>query len=158
MFCGVLLGAVAGAAGNLTLETVTYGDMLLRGRGSSGVLAKIAGILADELGIEPLATTTTGETADNRRSAAGALLGYGLGVGLGSVYGFLRPALGRISTPQAGLAVGLMAMIAADAAYALSGASDPKTWTPTDWISDLVPHVIYGLVTVATYETVAGQR
>jgi hypothetical protein len=25
----------------------------------------------------------------------------------------------------------------------------------TDWISDLVPHIIYGLVTVATYETIA---
>ena len=48
----VLLGAVAGATGNLTLEIVSYGDMLLRGRSASGVPAKIAGILADELGIE----------------------------------------------------------------------------------------------------------
>ena len=151
----VLLGVIAGAAGNLTLEIVTYGDMLLRGRSASGVPAKVAGILADDFGIEALSSAATGNQADNRRSAAGALLGYALGVGLGGAYGLVRPGLGRISTPLAGVAVGVAAMTAADASYAVTGASDPKTWTVTDWISDLVPHIIYGLVTVATYETIA---
>ncbi len=150
-----LFGAIAGAAGNLTLEIVTYGDMLLRGRSASGVPAKVAGILADDFGIEALSSVATGNQADNRRSAAGALLGYALGVGLGSAYGLVRPGLGRMSTPLAGVAVGVAAMTAADASYAATGASDPKTWTVTDWMSDLVPHIIYGLVTVATYETIA---
>jgi hypothetical protein len=148
-------GSSPGLAGNLTLEIVTYGDMLLRGRSASGVPAKIAGILADDFGIEALSSAATGNQADNRRSAAGALLGYALGVGLGGAYGLVRPGLGRISTPLAGVAVGVVAMTAADASYAVTGASDPKTWTVTDWISDLVPHIIYGLVTVATYETIA---
>jgi hypothetical protein len=156
MLRGGLLGAIAGATGNLTLEVVTYGDMLLRGRGASGVPATMSRILADDLGIEALSSKATGEQAENRRSATGALLGYGLGVGLGAAYGFTRPALGRVSTPLAGLAVGLAAMTTADASYALSGASDPRTWSTTDWLSDLVLHVIYGLVTVATYETIAG--
>ena len=151
----VLLGAVAGATGNLTLEIVTYGDMLLRGRAASGVPAKMAGILADQFGIEALSSAATGDQADNRRSAAGALLGYALGIGLGGAYGLARPSLGRISAPLAGVAVGLAAMAAADASYAITGVSDPKTWTMMDWISDLVPHIIYGLVTVATYETIA---
>jgi hypothetical protein len=151
----VLLGVIAGAAGNLTLEIVTYGDMLLRGRSASGVPAKIAGILADDFGIEALSSAATSNQADNRRSAAGALLGYALGAGLGGAYGLVRPGLGRMSTPLAGVAVGVVAMTAADASYAVTGASDPKTWTVTDWISDLVPHIIYGLVTVATYETIA---
>ena len=69
----------------------------------------------------------------------------------------MRPGLGRVSTPLAGVAVGLAAMSAADASYAVTGASDPKTWTIADWVSDLVPHVIYGLITVATYETI-GRR
>jgi hypothetical protein len=155
MLRGVLLGAVAGAAGNLTLEIVTYGDMLLRGRAASGVPAKMIAILADDFGIEALASAATGNQADNRRSAAGALLGYALGVGLGGTYGLVRPILGRVSTPLAGVAVGLAAMTAADASYAVTGASDPKTWTMADWISDLVPHVLYGLVTVATYEVIA---
>ena len=155
MLRGVLLGAVAGATGNLTLEIVTYGDMLLRGRSASGVPAKMAGILADKFGIEALSSAATGNQADNRRSAAGALLGYALGVGLGGAYGLVRPGLGRISMPLAGVAVGVAAMTAADASYAATGVSDPRTWTMTDWISDLVPHIIYGLVTVATYETIA---
>jgi hypothetical protein len=75
MLRGVLLGAVAGAAGNLTLEIVTYGDMLLRGRAASGVPAKMVATLADDFGIEALASAATGNQADNRRSAAGALLG-----------------------------------------------------------------------------------
>ena len=41
-------------------------------------------------------------------------------------------------------------MTAADTSYAMTGVSDPTTWTDADWISDLVPHMIYGLVTVAT--------
>jgi hypothetical protein len=155
MLRGALLGAVAGATGNLTLEVVTYGDMLVRGRASSGVPAKMAGILADNFGIGALSSTATGEQGDNRRSAAGALLGYALGVGLGSAYGLVRPALGRVSTPLAGLAVGLAAMTAADVSYAVTGVSDPTTWTAADWISDLVPHVVYGVVTVATYESIA---
>jgi len=155
MLRGVLLGAVAGATGNLTLEIVTYGDMLLRGRAASGVPAKMVGILADELGIEALSSAATGNEADNRRSAAGALLGYALGIGLGGAYGLIRSAFGRISTPLAGVTVGVAAMTAADVSYAVTGVSDPKTWTVTDWISDLVPHIIYGLVTVATYETIA---
>ena len=155
MLRGVLLGAVAGATGNLTLEIVTYGDMLLRGRSASGVPGKMAGILADNLRIGALSSAATGNQADNRRSAAGALLGYALGVGLGGAYGLIRPGLGRLSTPLAGVALGVAAMTAADASYAVTGASDPKTWTVTDWISDLVPHIIYGLVTVATYEAIA---
>ncbi|MDQ3226071.1 MAG: hypothetical protein M3Q50_05510 [Chloroflexota bacterium] len=155
MFRALLLGAVAGAAGNVALEVVTYGDMLVRGRGASDVPAKMAGALADALGIDPLLTRKTGKTAENRRGATGALLGYGLGVGLGGVYGLLRPVLGRAPTPLTGLAVGLVAMTVSDASYALTGASDPTTWTTTDWLADLVPHVIYGLVTIATYELVS---
>jgi hypothetical protein len=154
MLRGVLLGAVAGSTGNLTLEIVTYGDMLLRGRAASGVPAKMAATLADNFGIEALSSAATGNQADNRRSAAGALLGYALGVGLGGAYGLARPVLGRMSTPLAGAAVGLAAMTVADASYALTGVSDPKTWSIADWISDFVPHIIYGLVTVATYEAI----
>jgi hypothetical protein len=159
MIGGVLGGVIAGAAGNLALEIVTYGDMLVRGRGSSGVPAKMTGILADHLGIEALATKTTGEEADNRRSAAGALLGYGLGVGLGAAYGMGRSAAGgQVSTPLAGVGVGLAAMAAADASYALSGASNPAEWSTVDWVADLIPHIIYGLVTVAAFEKIARTR
>jgi hypothetical protein len=155
MIRGLLLGAIAGAAGNLTLEIVTYGDMLLRGRAASSVPANTVRILADEFGIEALSSEASGELVETRRSAAGALLGYALGIGLGGAYGLVRPGLRRASTPLAGVAVGLAAMTAADASYAVTGSSDPRTWTIADWISDLVPHMVYGLVTVATYESIA---
>ncbi len=111
--------------------------------------------LTDNIGIEALSSAATGNQANNRRSAAGALLGYALGVGLGAADGLVRPRLGRMSTPLAGIAVGVAAMTASDTAYAVTGASDPKTWTMMDWMSDLVPHIIYGLVAVTTYETIA---
>lgn len=158
MLRGATLGAIAGAAGDLTLEIVTYGDMLARGRGSSGVPAKMVGIVADDLGFEPLAAATAGEEADNRRSGAGALAGYALGVGLGAACGLARAASGgRVSTPLAGVGVGLAAMAAADGSYALSGASDPREWS-ADWVSDVIPHVIYGLVTVAAYEAMRSRE
>jgi hypothetical protein len=158
MFRSALRGAIAGATGNLVLEIVTYGDMLLRGRAASGVPARTAGILADTLGIEALGTGATGEVADNRRAAAGALLGYGLGVGLGGAYGLLRARGGRVSRPLTGVAIGLAAMTVADASYALTGSSDPRTWSAVDWASDLIPHLIYGLTTVAVFEKIAGRQ
>ena len=28
--------------------------------------------------------------------------------------------------------------------------TDPRTWSAVDWLSDVVPHLVYGLVTYAT--------
>jgi len=30
------------------------------------------------------------------------------------------------------------------------GITDPRSWTRDDWMSDLVPHLAYGLATTAT--------
>jgi hypothetical protein len=32
------------------------------------------------------------------------------------------------------------------------GITDPRTWGTTGWISDLVPHLAYGLATAAAFE------
>lgn len=150
----VLRGAIAGAAGTIALDLATYGDMLLRGRGASSVPARMAGVLAEQLGIRPLATDATGEVADNRREAAGALLGYATGVGIGALYGVLRGQSPGSASSLAGVAVGLGAMAASDVPIAVTGVSDPATWSATDWLSDFVPHLVYGLVTVAVYEAI----
>jgi hypothetical protein len=152
-----LHGVIAGAAGAMALDITTYGDMLLRGRGASGVPAHVAGAFADALGIAGLATARQEEAAANRREAAGALLGYATGIGIGGLYGVLRGSRGSVSTPLAGVALGILAMIASDLPIALTGASDPRTWTPVDWASDLIPHLIYGLVTVETFEVIAAR-
>lgn len=150
----VLRGAIAGAAGTIALDLTTYGDMLLRGRGASSVPAKMAGVLGEQLGITAVATSMTGDEADNRRQAAGALLGYGTGVGIGVLYGLVRGASTRGASPVAGAAVGLSAMAASDAPIALTGVSDPATWSVTDWLSDVIPHLVYGVVTVAVYDAI----
>lgn len=149
-----LLGIVAGAAGTMALDITTYGDMLLRGRGASNVPADVAGRMAERLGIAALSPDRDDEASRNRRAAVGALLGYATGMGIGGAYGLLRRH-GRVNVPLAGAAVGLVAMIASDLPIALTGASDPRTWTPVDWASDLIPHLVYGVVTVATYEAIA---
>ncbi|MEU3465011.1 hypothetical protein ABZ721_34300 [Streptomyces sp. NPDC006733] len=33
---------------------------------------------------------------------------------------------------------------------AAAGVSDPRRWSRTDWISDAVPHLAYGLAAYAT--------
>ncbi|MFT4040067.1 MAG: hypothetical protein QM692_17945 [Thermomicrobiales bacterium] len=152
----ILRGAIAGAAGTVALDLVTYGDMLLRGRAASDVPAEVAGVLADHLGIEALAASTEGEAADNRRQAAGALLGYKTGVGMGVLYGLLDAAPGSTPAPLAGVTLGLGAMAASDLPIALTGVSDPATWTAADWLSDLIPHLVYGLVVVAVYDAIGG--
>ncbi|MCA9879402.1 MAG: hypothetical protein KC442_16535 [Thermomicrobiales bacterium] len=145
-------GVIAGAAGTVALDLTTYGDMLLRGRAASRVPAEVAGVLAAQVGLRPLAAGVVGETADNRRQAAGALLGYGAGIGLGALYGLLRGARRGAVSPLAGVAVGLGAMAASDLPIALTGVSDPATWSTADWLSDVIPHLVYGLATVAVYE------
>jgi hypothetical protein len=31
------------------------------------------------------------------------------------------------------------------------GLTDPRTWSRTDWLSDVLPHLAYGWVTASTY-------
>lgn len=152
----LLRGAIAGAAGTIALDLTTYGDMLVRGRGASSVPAQVAGVLAGRIGISPLAPSEGGPEADNRREAAGAMLGYLTGVGIGALYGLLRGDTQVGASPLAGAAVGLGAMAASDTPIALTGVSDPATWSTTDWLSDIIPHLVYGLVTVAVYDALRG--
>ena len=51
----------------------------------------------------------------------------------------------------------LLAGLAAGAAgttgpMALLGVTDPRRWPASSWVSDLVPHLAYGLVTAAVWE------
>jgi hypothetical protein len=158
MLTSGLLGGVAGATGTVALNITTYGDMLLRGRAASDVPAQVAGVIADTFGIEPLSTRDAGGPGQHRRSAAGALLGYATGLGLGAVYGVCRARGVPVSGPCAGVALGLLAMMASDVPIALTGVSNPRSWTPADWAADLIPHLIYGLVTAQTYEAIAPRR
>jgi hypothetical protein len=147
----VLVGAVAGAAGTAVLDITTYADMALRGRPSSKTPSTMVKIVAESAGIEPLAAGD--DTAKNRRSGVGALLGYAVGLGVGTVYGAIRPSLrGKVPLVVAGLAAGAAAMALADVPATTTGATDPKTWGPSGWLADAIPHALFGLTLALTFD------
>src|SRR5947209_18142861 len=106
MLRDTLAGVAAGAAGTVALDVATYADMAIRGRPSSEVPTKVAGALTQRLGISLFGDgpAASDDAASNRRSAIGSLMGYVTGVGLGALVGALRPRLGRVSVPLAGVA------------------------------------------------------
>ena len=139
----LLMGTAAGAVGTVALDVATYADMAIRGRPSSSVPAKMAGVLADKAGL-PLSAggeSSDDEKAQNRQSGLGALFGYVTGLGVGTAYGLLRPHLRGVPTPVAGVGVGLAAMAASDIPIAALGVSDPATWGLSGWAADVVPHL-----------------
>jgi hypothetical protein len=152
-----LKGLLAGAAGTVALDIASYADMALRGRSSSNAPAKMVSAIANmvHLPLSPQGVGAQDQIAQNRASGLGALLGYINGLGTGVVYGLLRSQSDELPLSLAGTLVGLAAMAASDVPLVMLKASDPKTWGVSGWLSDLIPHLIYGFVTVATYEALS---
>lgn len=154
-------GLVAGSAGTVALNMTTYGDMVLRGRPSSETPAKIAQRLAGNAGIALSTDITpaqerneqaTGQ-AQHRAQGLGALQGYMVGLGLGTLYGLLRPRL-NLPGVLAGAAIGVAAMAASDVPSITIAGSDPRTWGISGWLADLIPHMAYGLTTALVFEQI----
>jgi hypothetical protein len=152
----VLMGTAAGAVGTVALNMTTYADMAVRGRPSSSVPAEVAGKLAGRAGIDLSGEGFDEETVQNRKSGLGALSGYVVGLGVGTVYGLIRPALGDVSKPVAGAWLGLAAMAGSDVPAAALGVTDPTQWSANSWVSDIVPHMVYGLATAVAYDAFTG--
>jgi hypothetical protein len=144
-----LRGAAAGAAGTTALNAVTYLDMAVRGRASSSTPEQTVETLA---GKAHLPIPGEGETRQNRLQGLGPLTGLVTGVGFGVVAGLVRAA-GLRSQPLVGTALTTLAvLVAANGPMAVLGISDPRTWSATDWISDVVPHLAYGVVVEQTMD------
>jgi hypothetical protein len=146
----LLAGTAAGAVGTAALNIATYADMALRGRPASETPAKLVKSFAASLGIDALAAE--GDEAENRRSGAGALLGFVNGIGVGVAYGLLRPALRGVPAFAGGLLAGAAAMVLSDVPATKSGATDPATWGTEGWIADIVPHLLYGLALAYAFD------
>lgn len=153
----VLTGTIAGAAGTVALDTVTYLDMVIRGRSSSDLPGNVAGSLAQRIGVRSEAVTGESSAAKSRRGGLGAIMGYGAGVGIGAAYGLLRPRLGRLTLPLTGALLGMAAMAASDVPAVVLRQTDMRTWGPSGWISDVVPHLVYGYVTALTLDALGRQ-
>ena len=145
---GLLRGAVAGAAGTTALNGVTYLDMAVRGRGSSSTPQQVVETLAGKAGVQ---IPGDEQTEQNRVSGIGPLMAIVTGVGTGALMGLAYA--GRRPPLVVGAAVaGLGAMVASDAPMTALGITDPRSWSPVDWVSDAVPHAVYGLVTAVALE------
>jgi hypothetical protein len=164
----IVAGAIAGAAGVVALNAVGYLDMLLRGRPASDLPARVAGKLADEMGLPLDLSSDAGDTDDdevaelgdedepdapaNRREALGALLGMANGIAIGVCYGVARLIIPRPPAWLAGTALGAAAMAASDYPATRLGLTEPRDWTATDWASDVLPHMAFGVVTAIAFE------
>jgi hypothetical protein len=149
---GIRAGAIAGAVGTLALDVVSYGDMLARGRAASDLPAQAAAKVAETVGVD-LGPADDPRTP-NRRAAFGAILGYSTGVAVGAVLGGAWRFRRQTSTTRRGLTAAALAMAAANGPMVAQGLTDPRTWGVAGWVSDVVPHVAYGLATAVTYRAV----
>lgn len=141
---GVLCGAAAGAAGTTALNVITYLDIAIRGRPTSTTPEMTVEAMARLLG---LTIPGTGDVLANRISGLGALTGYAAGIGMGIMLG-LACALGwqpRLLTATA--VASAIALVATNGPMTVLGVTDPRTWGLVGWISDVIPHLGYGVVT-----------
>jgi hypothetical protein len=153
MWNQLLRGAAAGAAGTTALNAVTYADMALRGRPASTTPERSVETLARRLGIDVRAR---GRTGRHRVQGTAALLGLATGTVVGVGYALVDTVLGapsghRWPVAARGLIVTGLALTAANGPMAVVGVTDPREWTVSDWMSDVVPHLAYGLVTASAY-------
>ncbi|MET7707696.1 hypothetical protein [Micromonospora sp. NPDC005413] len=139
-------GAIAGAVGSTALNVVSYLDMALRGRPESNTpqetVDRLAGIAHVDLG--------SGARAANRRSGLGPLIGYGLGIAAGVAFALYAGGR-RQPLPMATSLLGAGVMTMTDGSITALGISDPRTWRRSDWVSDIIPHLAYGLTAAATW-------
>jgi hypothetical protein len=149
MATGILSGAAAGAAGTAALNAATYLDMVLRGRGSSSTPEQSVEAIEDRL---PVSVPGEGDTREHRISGLGSLSGIVTGVGIGAVFGVLRRAGVRPPVPLGAVLVGGTAMASTGLSMAMLKVSDPRTWSAADWLSDIIPHLVYGAVTYAVLD------
>jgi hypothetical protein len=145
----VLRGAAAGAAGTTALNAVTYLDMAVRGRPSSSTPERTVEVLAEKAHAQ---IPGDEETRQNRLQGLGPLTGLVAGVGVGVLAGLARAA-GVRTQPLVGTVLTTVGvLIGSNGPMTGLGITDPRTWSTTDWISDVVPHLAYGAVVKTTMD------
>ncbi len=145
----VLRGAAAGAAGTSALNAVTYLDMVGRGRGTSSTPEQTVEALAGKVHVQ---IPGDEETRSNRVQGLGPLTGLVAGIGVGVLAGLVRAA-GFRTPPLVGTALTTVGvLVAANGPMTVLGITDPRTWSTTDWVSDVVPHLAYAAVVRTTMD------
>jgi hypothetical protein len=144
-----LRGAAAGAAGTTALNVVTYLDMAVRGRAASSTPERTVAKVAD---VTHVPIPGEGDERENRLQGLGALTGLVAGVGFGTLVGLVRAAGLRTSPLVGTLLTTAGVLVATNGPMTALEITDPRTWSAADWLSDLVPHVVYGVVVRTTLD------
>lgn len=137
-------GLIAGAVGSSALNAVAFADMAMRGRAPSETPANVVKALARQSGARGLGSEAPTDATKHRRSALGALSGYGIGLAVATVYALVRSRL-RVPPAVGALVLGAAAMASSDLPASRLGVTDPAEWSPADWLSDVLPHAAYGI-------------
>lgn len=140
-----LAGAAAGAAGTTALNGATYIDMAVRGRPASSTPEDTVDRLVQAAGIN---IPGEAEARQDRLSGLGALTGLLTGVGVGALVGLFTTKL-HLPLPVLSVLIATAAMAGSNIPMTALGVTDPRTWDATSWVSDVVPHLVYGAVTAA---------
>ncbi|MDQ2723984.1 MAG: hypothetical protein M3Y36_00565 [Actinomycetota bacterium] len=146
---GLLAGAAAGAAGTTALNAVTYLDMAVRGRPTSTTPEDTVEKLS-EMAHVPI--PGRGATRNNRIGGLAPLTGLAAGLGIGALLGRIRAAGFRPPSAITVVAATAGALIGTNGPMTVLGITDPRTWAVKDWVSDIVPHVVYGIVAARVLE------
>jgi hypothetical protein len=154
----LLAGLAAGAAGTTALNLVTYLDMVVRARPASSTPEDTVSKVEQFTGLSLSSEGSDSDTANARRSGLGALLGIAAGLGIGAIYGLVRPRLNGVPLPLLAVGAGLAANIGTTGPMVALRVTDPRQWPASSWISDLVPHLAYGAATAAVWELAAPRR
>ncbi len=140
-------GALAGAAGGAALNLVSYADMAVSGRSASAVPAQVIERLLERSG-SPV-DLGKGTERDHRLQALGALSGLTNGIAVGAAAAWLREKGVRLPAVIGVVVLGGVAMVAADWPTKALGIDDPSSWSSSTWLSDALPHLVYGAVATA---------
>ncbi|MFE2477885.1 hypothetical protein [Streptomyces sp. NPDC059389] len=145
----ILHGAVAGLAGTTALNMAGYVDVVLRGRPISDTPEITVRTLAARLRIR---IPGDDRIRENRVAGLGPLIGYAVGTGMGVALS-LSQAAGWLPTKTSRYAAAsLFALTVTNMPIFLLGISDPRTWTASDWVSDIIPHGLFAVVAVQVIE------
>jgi hypothetical protein len=154
----LLAGVAAGAAGTTVLNLVTYLDMVVRARPASTTPESTVRRTEELTGVDLAPEGPDSEEAENRRAGLGALIGIAAGLGTGAAYGLVSGRLDGVPLALRGAGVGLAASVGTTGPMAALGVTDPRSWPVSSWLSDLVPHLAYGLTTAAVFDMISARE
>jgi len=118
--------------------------MAVRGRAASSTPQDTVEELASRTGTQ---IPGDDDTRTNRVDALGPLTGLAAGIGTGLLLGAARAVGVRPGPAGTFVAATAVVLVAGNGPMTALGIVDPRTWGVNAWVTDVVPHVAYGLVT-----------